>query len=130
MLLLQGDAAQRALAAWAMGWEPAIQASGDDWQAPILAELLDDPYYAVRFITHRSMKRFSPFENLEYNFTDTEEELLKAQEAVRATWFEEPGRNQDHRNPDVLTNPDGSLIMETLNNILSRRDDAPIDIAE
>ncbi len=130
VLLLQGDAAQRALAAWAMGWEPAIQASGDDWQAPILAELLDDPYYAVRFITHRSMKRFSPFENLEYNFTDTEEELLKAQEAVRATWFEEPGRNQDHRNPDVLTNPDGSLIMETLTNILSRRDDAPIDIAE
>ena len=113
-----------------MGWEPAIQASGDDWQAPILAELLDDPYYAVRFITHRSMKRFTPFENLEYNFTDTEEALLKVQEAVRATWFEEPGRNQTHRNADVLTNPDGSLIMDTLNNILSRRDDAPIDIAE
>src|SRR5262249_48260439 len=32
--LLQGDAAQRALAAWAMGWEPARVASGREWLPP------------------------------------------------------------------------------------------------
>ncbi len=32
-MLLKGDAGQRAIAAWHMGWEPARQASGSDWQA-------------------------------------------------------------------------------------------------
>ena len=32
--LLNGDAGQRALAAWHMGWEPAMIASGSGWQSP------------------------------------------------------------------------------------------------
>ena len=46
--LLRGDAGQRAIVAQAMGWAPAQQASGTDWMAPHLAQLLDDPYDAVR----------------------------------------------------------------------------------
>ena len=49
-LLLTGDAGQRALAVFALGWEPALAASGNDWEAPLLAATLEDPYPAVRMI--------------------------------------------------------------------------------
>ncbi|MGH7137268.1 MAG: cytochrome c3 family protein, partial [Pirellulales bacterium] len=38
--LLRGDAVQRALVAWAFGWPAARRASGEGWQAPLLAALL------------------------------------------------------------------------------------------
>ena len=44
--LLKGNAANRALAAWAMGWSDAQAASGNDWQSIYLAQLLNDPYLA------------------------------------------------------------------------------------
>ncbi len=34
--LLKGNAVQRVLAAWSFGWEPARQASGDNWQVGFL----------------------------------------------------------------------------------------------
>ena len=130
VLLLQGDAAQRALAAWAMGWDAAMEASGRDWQPPILAELLDDPYDAVRFIAHRSLRQFSPFENLEYNFVDSADALARAQIDAREVWSSDPNRKKAQPGHATLTAEDGSLLIETLENILRRRDDAPIDIAE
>ena len=55
-MLLKGDAGQRAIAAWHMGWEPARQASGGDWQAGWLLRTLNDPYSAVRYIAHKAFK--------------------------------------------------------------------------
>jgi predicted CXXCH cytochrome family protein len=52
---LSGNAVQRALAAWSMGWESALQASGKDWQPRILIELLDDPYSIVRQLAANSL---------------------------------------------------------------------------
>ncbi|GIT38390.1 MAG: hypothetical protein Ct9H300mP7_3110 [Verrucomicrobiota bacterium] len=37
-MLLKGDAGQRAIAAWHMGWEPARKVSGGNWQGPWLSE--------------------------------------------------------------------------------------------
>ena len=53
--LLSGDAAQRALAAWHMGWQSAWQVVGREWQAPFLAQLLDDPYAGVRNVAFDSL---------------------------------------------------------------------------
>jgi predicted CXXCH cytochrome family protein len=55
--LLAGDAGQRALLAWHLGWEPALAVSGRDWQTPSLTLLLDDPYPAVREVARRSLRR-------------------------------------------------------------------------
>ena len=55
-LAISGDAGQRALMAWHLGWEPALKKSGRGWQIPILAGLLDDPYSAVRCVAERSLK--------------------------------------------------------------------------
>lgn len=59
-LALTGDAGQRALAAWHFGWAPALQASGTNWTAAILAQLLDDPYAAIRCVAERSLKQAAP----------------------------------------------------------------------
>ncbi|MSU36462.1 MAG: hypothetical protein EXS36_15465 [Pedosphaera sp.] len=53
---LSGDAGQRVLMAWHLGWEPALQASGRNWQMPVIGGLMDDPYAAVRCVAERSMK--------------------------------------------------------------------------
>jgi len=54
-MLLMGDAGQRAIAAWHMGWEPARQASGDNWQSGWLLRTMNDPYSAIRYIAHKSL---------------------------------------------------------------------------
>src|SRR5690606_33315403 len=46
---LRGDAGQRALVAWSLGHEPTRRTAGTDWIVPYLAELMRDPYHAVRF---------------------------------------------------------------------------------
>ena len=53
--MLRGDAVQRSLAAWSLGWEPARIATGEGWQAPFLAQLLDDPYSVTRHIAQQSL---------------------------------------------------------------------------
>ena len=67
--LLRGDAGQRALAAWSMGWAPARQASGTGWMAVPLAMLLNDPYDAVRFIAQRSLALAARFRGLPVRFS-------------------------------------------------------------
>src|SRR5205823_2491003 len=59
--LLRGDAGQRALVAWSMGWKPAQEVAGTSWMPPYLSLLLDDPYDAVRFIAGRSLRSLPAF---------------------------------------------------------------------
>src|SRR5262249_34111969 len=56
-LALSGDAGQRVLAAAALSWTPALNASSTNWITPILAQLLDDPYAAVRGVAERSCRK-------------------------------------------------------------------------
>jgi predicted CXXCH cytochrome family protein len=53
-LALTGDAGQRVLAAWHLSWKPALQTSDTNFVPPLLAQLLDDPYAAVRCVAERS----------------------------------------------------------------------------
>jgi hypothetical protein len=56
LLGLTGDAGQRALIAWALGWQPARSAAQASFAKPLLGELMDDPYDAVRYIAERSLR--------------------------------------------------------------------------
>src|SRR6266576_53664 len=53
--LVQGDAGQRALLAWGLGWEPAQKIAGRDWLYPYVIYTLTDPYAAVRFDAWKSL---------------------------------------------------------------------------
>lgn len=117
---LTGDAGQRALVAWSMGWEPSRQASGNAWQAVYLAPLLDDPYDAVRYIAQRSLKSLPGFERFEYDFMA--QDSLRQEDVRRALmWWRSlprPGR------------PEAMLSGSDIERLLARRDDRPIDLKE
>jgi hypothetical protein len=55
LLGLTGDAGQRALIAWALGWPPAQRASQLASATTLLGVLMDDPYDAVRYVAARSL---------------------------------------------------------------------------
>lgn len=66
--LLQGDAGQRGLVAWGMGWAPAQAAAGRDWFAPYLAITLNDPYAAVRYAAWKSLQTLPGFEAFAFDY--------------------------------------------------------------
>ncbi len=66
--LYQGDAAERALAAFALGQPETRRAASSHFQAPHLASLLDDPYSAVRLVAWKSLRELPGFAGFDYDF--------------------------------------------------------------
>jgi hypothetical protein len=110
--LLRGDAGQRALIAWHMGWDDAKNASGTDWLPRYLAETLTDTYSVVRYIGQRSLKRLPGFEHLAYDYIGPKTERSQVREDVlkRCT----------------RTMPE----MEKTARLLRERDDPPMELYE
>jgi hypothetical protein len=121
--LLSGDAGQRALMAWSMGWEAAREASGSDWMPQFLTQLLLDPYDAVRLLAHRSLRRHAGFEDFEYDFVGAPPQRQAA--ITRAA-----GRLEGLSPRTVIDDPDQRLPPDTLLRLLSQRDDRVIRLAE
>jgi hypothetical protein len=123
---LRGDAGQRVITAWTLGWPPGQRASGTHWQAPFLGQLLDDPYDAVRFVAHRSLKTLPGFADFEYDFVGAAGERSAAAQRARVMW----GRMPTTGNRQTLLDPTGRLLEPEFGRLLKLRDDRPIDIAE
>jgi hypothetical protein len=118
--LLRGDAGQRAIAAQAMAWGPARQASGTDWMAPHLATLLDDPYDAVRFIAARSLRSLPGLGGVPYDFVAPQKERYQSQLRTLATWDRarpRPARTDTH----LLFNGDGNVNVQGVLRLLKER---------
>ena len=140
LAILQGDAGQRALAAWHFGWGPAIEASGGAaWMRPFLAHLLDDPYDAVRFVAARSL-RAELAERLvvdptaehapPYDFLASAD----ARASARAAWLD---RLADAKLPStprdaaLLRQPEnGRFDRARLESLARGRDDRPLELWE
>lgn len=135
--VLKGDANQRALMAWHMGWEPARQASGAAWMPPYLAHLMMDPYSAVRYIAERSLRRIEGFERVPYDFLEPAETLRARRQQVISLWYERQGRagsggtqSPAPRRWELLIGPDGQLNAAELARMSAQRDNRPIDLRE
>jgi hypothetical protein len=118
--LLRGDAGQRAIAAQAMAWPPAQQASGTDWMAPFLAELLNDPYDAVRFIAARTLRTLPGLSRLEYDFVAPAKIRYDAQLWTMTMWDRarsKPGRTAGH----LLFGGDGNVDVQAVLRMLKLR---------
>jgi hypothetical protein len=129
---LKGDAGQRAIVAQAMGWKPAQQASGTAWMTPILAQLLDDPYDAVRFIAARSLRSTPGFQSFAFDFVAPQKARYAAQLSAMRIWDDAgrgnrvPAANREA----LLLGPDGGLRVETMLRILKERNDRPVLLRE
>jgi predicted CXXCH cytochrome family protein len=110
---LSGDAAQRAVAAWHLGWPPAQQATREGFAAPILATLLADPYAAVRRVAANALAGEPGFESLGFDFVAPERERLRARdEALRRA------------------RRDDTIDWDLIGRLLAARDERPLRIIE
>jgi len=127
-LALRGDAGQRALIAWHMGWKPAVETSGRDWMGHYLGQLLTDPYSAVRYISQRSLKRIPGFEALQYDYLAPEEARHRVQETVFSKLEQTPGRRQAAE--PVLIGAEGRWQTNRAATLISLRDDRMVELLE
>lgn len=128
--LLRGDAGRRALAAWHFSWPPAIEASGDDWQAPFLAYLLEDPYSAVRFIAGRSLRQLPALEALDYDFLADPEVREEAKRQVLKHWQQNLEQPSGLLREQILIGADGRVHEREVNRLLQSQDGTPVRLFE
>ena len=127
-LALSGDAGQRALLAWHFGWEPARTVSGNDWMGPYLAQLLVDPYAAVRYIAGRSLQRLPGYETFQFDYTGPASDREKARQNALALWRER--RPRAAARSAVLVDTNSALQEARFNSLLRKRNDRAMELLE
>lgn len=132
---LKGDAGQRGLMAWSMGWKDAQEASGTDWITPYLIELLTDPYDAVRFVAYESLMELkaSPVHEqlaeIAYDFLAPSLERRQATARMREAWDQRAAAELSDRST-VLFDDNGRLRDREVTRLLKQRDHTPINLQE
>jgi hypothetical protein len=119
--VLRGDAGQRAILAQAMAWKPAQEASGTDWMAPYLAQLLDDPYDAVRFIAARSLRTLPSFGRFQYDFVAGPRARREAQLRAMAVWDGSRGAASRRASVELLLDARGDVEIDAVRRLLAQR---------
>jgi hypothetical protein len=130
LMLLRGDAGQRALVAWHMGWEPAREASREDWIAPLLAQLIEDPYVAVRSIAYRSLRKLPELEDLDLEVFEDDLDRRAAKWEIWAAWQRGRSDASRSRSSEILMRENGGLEVSRLDALLMQRDDRRVYRAE
>ena len=128
--LLQGNAGQRALAAWTLGWPPARDAAGTDWQAAVLSKSLTDNYSAVRYIAGKSLIQFPGFEDFEYDFVSAPGARAESAQQAIARW-RATRPPQIESNPKIeFFDPQGYPRHEIIEELVETQDQTPIRLRE
>jgi predicted CXXCH cytochrome family protein len=127
--LLRGDAVQRVLAAWSLGWDSARQASGEGWQAPLLVELLDDPYAMVRFMASQSLQKLG-IELGDYDFLVYPDQRSPVAPTILRSLKQSPEVDTLADGVRSLFDSDGRLNRELVERLLRQRDTRPITLNE
>ena len=86
--IIKGDAGQRALIAWGMGWEPAQKISGRDWLYPYLIYSMTDSYAAIRFDAWKSLQTLPGFNDFPFTYTTNERALNESASDAYAKWLQ------------------------------------------
>lgn len=123
--LIKGNAIQRVLAVWSLGWEPARQASGDGWQAGFLTPLLDDPYSMVRFKAAESLGKLG----IQLDAYDH----LQSPDDRGPTAVPQPVWLDDAKSREGLKaffDSQGNVLQKLLEGLRSQRDEQPITLYE
>lgn len=126
--LIAGDAVQRAVVAWHAGSDQAREASGDWWIAPLLAQLLDDPYASVRFVAGQSLARLPGTEGLSYDFVAPPADRIEATQRAMASWRR--AARADGRSLPAALIEAGDLDLPALIELEAQRDDRHVTVNE
>lgn len=128
--ILKGDAGQRALITYNMGWAPAQKASGREWLYPYLIFQLNDPYAAVRFGAVKSLQTLPGFEALVFDYTvDDAAQKAALDEHYRNWWFKVRNQAGGYRAQTVLE-PTGMWRQAVFEKLLDQRSLKKMTLAE
>ncbi len=127
---LKGAAGQRALVAWSLGWQPARAVSGDDWQVPILTELMLDRYHVVRSAAGESLRRFEGYEDVEYDFLAPDAERRAAIAETLRRWESRPASEGLASSEKLLLDAGGRLHRDRVDRLLRERDNRTVHLIE
>src|SRR5262245_13607351 len=127
--VLSGDANQRALAGWHMGYAPAQRASGTDWMPPYLVHLIRDPYEANRAVGLRSLRTLPGYETREVDYLEWPEGVNQATLDIHRSWARRARRDPGPR-PELLIDAHGGLDVEAATRLNQQRDRRAIYLAE
>ena len=119
--MLKGDAGLRALTAWSLGWVPAQDASGTSWMVPHLAELLNDPYEAVRYIAYGSLRSLPGYADYDYDYLAAQPERVERVLPILQAWGASLLARQ-RRDPELLVDADGTLRADVMRTLFDLRD--------
>ena len=128
--IVKGDAGQRALIAFGMGWGSAQQTAGRDWLYPYLIYSLNDPYAAVRFDAWKSLQTLPGFSDFSFTYTAPDDYIREMSARAYEKWLREV------RDPSLIyrsetgLDADGRFQQDTFQRLRSERDDKPIILAE
>jgi hypothetical protein len=128
--LVKGDAGQRALLAWGMGWEPAQKISGRDWLYPYLVYSLLDPYAAVRFDAWKSLQTLPGFSDFKFTYTADGEDLNAAVKEAYDRWWDKLRSANPNFDPKSVLDPAGRFQPDVFGRLRRERNDTPIVLAE
>lgn len=130
--MLQGDSVQRAVLAWHMSWNPATEASGTEWQLPLLAQLLDDKYSVVRYVADKSLRRYAGFEQLHYDYVASPQRLSTAKTEALKLWVPTSlSESTRQSSENLLIDPNtGQLLQEQVSKLLRNQNNRPIFLPE
>jgi len=128
--ILKGDAGQRALIAWDMGWESAQKTAGRDWLYPYLIYGMTDSYAAVRFDAWKSLQTLPGFSDFSFTYTAADDTLRE--EATRAyeKWLRQVRDVNAVYRPETAIDADGRFQQDVFQRLRSERDNKPIFLAE
>jgi len=124
---LKGDAGQRALIAWHLGWKPAREISNDSWFPAYLSMLLDDPYPVVRYVAGRSLKRLSGYEDFVHDFIAPQDELQQSGVRAFQMWMK---TSKPTPNATLLFDKDGRPESDTVEALLKSRNNRVLELQE
>ena len=127
---LRGDAGQRALLAWHMGWQPARQASGERWLVPYLAQLLEDPYSTVRYIARRSLKSLPEFQDFTFDYVGRSEDRARVRQSAQGKWEQTHAKNLDRHGPAILIRAEGQVDLNAWERLLQQRNNKSMYLQE
>lgn len=130
LALLAGDAAQRAIAAYAMGLPQAQRASGGSWPARYLLELLDDPYAAVRAVAARSLVRQPGYGDFTFDFTADADVRRARRQAGLRRFSALVARRPVSTDAALLFDDRGGVMLSRLEELMAARDDRPVVLSE
>jgi hypothetical protein len=128
--ILKGDAGQRALIAWGMGWDSAQKISGRDWLYPYLIYTLTDSYAAVRFDAWKSLRTLPGFSEFPFTYTAPEQTLREAATRAYEKWQREVRSPNAVYQRETAIDSDGRFRQDVFQRLRSARDEKPIFLAE